>query len=196
MLEYAIPGLVIVLTGTSFGLARARSKAQREARTPERMATYRVALVSVRSPEKLIELATAFDEVGLAEEAENLRGRAALRSAPPELQEARKKVFRRLMACRDPAKVVEGANAFSKVKCFAAAADLRKYASGLATEDIAILSTVINDMREKCEIIPETGKVRSIATRSALENLEKRKQELLNSRNGSKSDSTKDSVGS
>jgi len=192
MLEYAIPGLVIALTGTSFGLARARSKAKREARTPERMATYRVALVSVRNPDKLIELAEAFEEVGLVEEAENLRGRAALRSAPPELQEARKKVFRKLMACRDPAKVIEGANAFSKVKCFAAASDLRKYASGLATEDIAILSTVINDMREKCEVIPETGKVRSIATRAALENLENRKQELLDVR---KNKRNKDSAG-
>jgi hypothetical protein len=183
MLQYVVPGLVIVLSGTSYGLARARSKAMREAKTPERMATYQVALVSVRDPNKLRELADAFDEVGMREEADNLRGRAALRLAPPELQAARKEVFRKLMSCTDPAKVIEGANAFSKIRAYAAASDLRKYASGLMTEDVNILSTVINDMRDKCQLIPETGQVRSLATRSALKNLETRKKELLTTNN-------------
>jgi hypothetical protein len=178
MLEYAIPAVVVLLCGGSFGMSRARERRQQQAMTPARKQLYMAALQSLKDPDELRKLADAFESQGLVNEAKVLRTRASNRELPKETNEKRRQVFRDLMSCLDAAKVIEGADAFSECACFSAAANLRKYASGLSSDSPEFIADVALDLKKNCEIIPETGEVRSIATRKAIRNLLDRANQL------------------
>ena len=103
-----------------------------------REAIFDTAINSVKDPSKLRELATAFRVQGMTVQADMLEKRAALAAAPAEVKEARRAVFRKAMASRDKAAVIQAANAFDEMGATGAAANLRLYASGLVESNIEI----------------------------------------------------------
>jgi hypothetical protein len=149
---------------------------------PQRKAIYEAALLTLKNPEDLRNLSDAFAGEGLEEEAEVLRKRAILRETPPEIHAKRREAFKLGMSCLDPVKVTEFADAFSECACYSAAGNLRKYASGLSSDDADMIANIILDLRSHCEIIPETGKVRSKAFQKAIENLEERQKSMVDGR--------------
>jgi hypothetical protein len=99
--------------------------------TGERKEVYIAALKALKEPEKLLTLAAAFEGEGLKNEAYTLRQRARLRALPPEVKQARREAFKKIMACSDPNKVEQVAEAFEKECSFDAAIKLRNYAQDL-----------------------------------------------------------------
>ncbi len=81
--------------------------------------------------DKLNTLAAAFEKKGAKAEAGELRKRATLLSAPPEVQEQRKTVFKQAMNSTNATGIQKVAEAFHKTGHYEAAAKLRKYAGGL-----------------------------------------------------------------
>jgi len=94
----------------------------------ERKAVYDSALHSLREPEKLLILATVFEEQGLKNEAWTLRQRARLRALPVEVKQARRRAYKTAMASTNPDAIEKVADAFEKDFCFDAANKLRDYA--------------------------------------------------------------------
>jgi hypothetical protein len=174
MLQFIVPVAVLVLGGVSYEMSRRAELRRVSALTPARKVVYEAALQSVKDPIELRKLADVFDEVELTDEAEVLRKRAQLRELPAEIQDKRRDAFRKAMSCLDPVKVIECADAFSECACFSAASNLRKYASGLSSEDVDTIRSIVEDLESKCAKIPETGQVRSLATRQAVSNLRTR----------------------
>src|SRR5208337_1297317 len=110
----------------------------------ERKAVYDSALRSLREPEKLNRLATVFEGEGLKNEAWALRQRARLRALPPEVKQARRRIFKSAMSSTDLGYIERIASAFEKDYCFDAANQLRNYAQDvrhgqvkLATQETA-----------------------------------------------------------
>ena len=139
-----IPLAILGLVGTAGIAQHKRSKAATDPRVlAERMVIYRTAIgaddpdTALKDPAKLRTLAASFRKEGMAAEADMLEKRAALQERPAEVKEAHKEAFRQGMACTDPAKVCQLADAFDSLGATGAADNLRKYASGLtaATEE-------------------------------------------------------------
>ncbi len=108
--------------------------------TPERQVYYEVAMLYAPASEDdikngkvkaLEDLADAFEEVGCKDQAIMLRKKSCSRSKPPEIQEARKQVYRDALASNDKAYVERVANAFYEEGCWGAAKELFEYAAGL-----------------------------------------------------------------
>jgi hypothetical protein len=174
MIQFGLPVVVIVLALASYNQARRQEKRRVEAMTPERKALYEAALLSLKDPQKLRELADVYESEHLEEEAVVLRKRAHLRELPADIQAQRRDAFRLGMSCKDPQKVRELADAFSSEACFSAATNLRLYESGLVADDVTTINRVIAELESTCQKIPETGQVRSKATRQAITNLKNR----------------------
>ena len=174
MLQYAIPVTVAGLALVSFERNRRNEQRRAAAMTPKRKAVYEAALLSLKDPSELRKLADAFEDAGLDEEASTLRKRAKIRELPADIQAARREAFRTFMNCKDPKKVIEGADAFSSEACYSAANNLRLYASGLVADDVNVINRIILELESGCTKIPESGEVRSIAVRSAVNNLKSR----------------------
>lgn len=174
MIQAALPVVVIVLALASYNQSRRQEKRRIEAMTPERKAIYEAALMSLKDPQQLRSLAAAFEGEHLQEEATVLRKRAHLRELPADIQAQRRDAFRMGMSCTDPKKVREFADAFSSEACFSAATNLRLYESGLVADDVVTINRVIAELESTCAKIPETGQVRSKATRQAIANLKNR----------------------
>jgi hypothetical protein len=174
MIQYGLPVVVIVLALASYNQSRRQEKRRAEAMTPERKAVYEAALLSLNDPAQLRQLADVFEGEHLEEEATVLRKRAHIRELPADIQAQRRDAFRMAMSCKDPAKVREFADAFSSEACFSAANNLRMYESGLVADDVATINRVIAELESTCQKTPETGQVRSKATRQAIVNLKNR----------------------
>jgi hypothetical protein len=128
MLQVLIPAAVVVLT---VGVVLRRPK-DYGVMTAERKGVYKNALAGgIQEPAKLDELAKAFDQQGLREEAKLLRKRAALRRLPDEIKAARKEVFRKALESKNKPVILQIAQAYDEEGCTSAAARLREAASGL-----------------------------------------------------------------
>ncbi len=84
-------------------------------------------------PDKLKTMAKAYKTQGHVAQAKELEKRAALLSAPPAVQNARKAAFKKAMDSTDAAAVKKVAAAFHSVGHYEAASKLRNYAKGLLT---------------------------------------------------------------
>jgi hypothetical protein len=98
--------------------------------TPERRMIFEAALRE-RDGQKLLTLADAFEKEGLIEQATMLRKRARLRNLPPEVKQARRDAFKKLLASDDKDAVLAAAKAYEDEGATGAAAKLRAYAEGL-----------------------------------------------------------------
>ena len=83
---------------------------------------------------KMRTVADAFDKVNLPLQAKLLRQRASLRDQPKEVKDKRKAIFRKAMSSKNKIAVLKVAEAFESIGAIGAAAELRKYASGLKSE--------------------------------------------------------------
>lgn len=99
--------------------------------TAERTIAYQNALQSVKDPNKLRTLAAVYRKSGLAAQADMLEKRAKLRELPKEVSEARRAAFKKGMASKDSAAILNLANAFDSEGATGAADQLRQYAQGL-----------------------------------------------------------------
>jgi hypothetical protein len=177
MIQFGLPAVVIV--GAIVAYKRSRQREEEKAHiTPTYKAIYESALLSLKSPTDLRDLGDAYAQMGFEEEATVLHKRARLREQPPEVQAERRKAFRTAMSSRDPDVVLQFADAFADAACFSAAANLRLYRSGLLSQDCEVIDQVIKELESGCSRAPEKGKIRSIATRSAIDNLNERKKNL------------------
>ena len=117
---------VTALAGLAAWKIRKRGKV-----TPERQKIYTAAMNRLLEPEKLRDLADAFQKVGLVGHANMLRKRADLREMPAETKIARREVFKKAMSSTNKDAIRQVANVFESEGAIGAAADLRKYADGL-----------------------------------------------------------------
>ncbi len=99
--------------------------------TPERKKVYEEAFKSLKEPEKLRELAEAFEKEGHKNEADMLRKRALLREAPPEVKQARRAAFKKAMASTNADAVRAMGDAYLSQGASGAARALYQYADGL-----------------------------------------------------------------
>lgn len=100
--------------------------------TAERLSVYNAALSgALKDPNKLEALAGQFAAQGLKEQAKLLRQRAALRRLPEDVKKERQAVFRKAMASKNKAGILEVADAYDREGCTGAAMRLREKASGL-----------------------------------------------------------------
>jgi len=104
-----------------------------EGLNPEQAKVYTSALSTVKEPEKLEALATAFEKSGKTAQAKVLRKRAAVAKLPKPAQKNRKAVFKKAMNSKNPKAVKKVAHAFADEGCIGAAAKLKDYASALET---------------------------------------------------------------
>ncbi len=142
MLPVLIPIGMALLAGTA---AYAKSKREKAATDPavvaHRQMLYETAIgavdsnTAIKDPMKLRTLARVFRSEGLVAEADMLEKRAALRELPPEVVEARREAFRKLMECADATRVLAAAAAFENEGATGAAENLRKYAAGLTAAE-------------------------------------------------------------
>lgn len=128
MLQVLIPAAVVVLT---VGVVLRRPK-DYGVMTAERKGIYKNALAGgIQEPAKLDELAKAFEQQGLKEEAKLLRKRSTLRRLPDEIKTARKEIFRKACESKNKPGILAIAQAYDDEGCTSAAQRLREVASGL-----------------------------------------------------------------
>lgn len=99
--------------------------------TPDRELIYNRAINNLQDPEKLRKLAEGFKSQGLKPQAEMLEKRAALRDLPREVKKERRTVFKKLMLCEDPKKILEAADVFDSQGATGSALALRERAAHL-----------------------------------------------------------------
>jgi len=125
----AVIPVAIVVIGVG---AYVKSGKDRGVMTPERLKVFSAALNgALKDPESLDKLATAFSGEGLHEQAKLLRQRAMLKRLPLEVKRARADVWRRAVASKNKAGVLQVAAAYEREGCTSAAMRLREIASGL-----------------------------------------------------------------
>ena len=126
----------------TLGLLAWRSAAKRDKETApdygvmtnDRQVVYNVAMNDTAEPEKIENLATAFEAQGLPAQADMLRKRAALRRLPDNVKAERREVFKKAMSVTDPAKkdaIRNVAAAFHGEGAVGAAEALYRYAESL-----------------------------------------------------------------
>lgn len=124
-----VPAIVI-----GIAVVAAMKKPKQVGMTPERKVVYETALRELKDPIGLRKLADVFEEQGLNAEADILRKRAKLRELPKEVKDARRAVFRKAMASKNPDAVETVARAYYNEGCAAASAKLFSYAKGLRAQ--------------------------------------------------------------
>lgn len=122
-----IPAAGVALLAT----AAVRQYRKRDKMTPESKRIFEQAMKTLKEPAKLRTLAAAYEKQGLKAQAAELRKRAAIYDAPPQVKEQRKQVFKKAMNSTNPVAVKKVAAAFQKVGHYEGAAKLRSYARGL-----------------------------------------------------------------
>ncbi len=137
-----VPVGMALLAGAAAVVKGRRDKAETSpAVIAQRKVIYETAIgavdsnTAIKDPEKLRALAKAFRGEGAIAEADMLDKRAALRELPPEIVEARRVAFRKLMECTDPGRVLAAAAVFENEGATGAAENLRKYAAGLTAAE-------------------------------------------------------------
>ena len=96
----------------------------------ERRVVYEAAL-ACKDTSKLKAISKVFRDEGCIVEADMLDKRVALREAPADIKAQRKEALRKGLACQDPSKVRELADAFDEIGTTGASAILNRYATGL-----------------------------------------------------------------
>lgn len=129
-----IPVIVGAVSGCFAAVFRTRQKKMEM--TPERQRIYDAALTSLKDPEKMRTIASAFRKGGLTEQASMLEKRAALKELSPEVREKRRGIIKQALAHTDPVVVRKVAAAFDEVGSTGAAATLRRYAAGLSNTPV------------------------------------------------------------
>lgn len=127
-----VPLALAALTGLAGWRVFRRTKGSEL--TLERKSIYEAALSTLKDPSKLRKLADSFSAVGLHNEAEMLRKRAALRELPEDVKAARKATYRKAMASKNKTAILQVAAAYEKEGATGAAQSLRRYAAGLIDE--------------------------------------------------------------
>ena len=125
-----IPFVPLLVAGLA-GLGIWRHKRKKGQLTPERKAIFETALRVLEDPDKLRQLADAYDKEGLKAEAILLRKRADLREMPPDVKEGRRDAFRKGMASTNVADIEKLAEIFEKETATGAALALRNHAKAV-----------------------------------------------------------------
>lgn len=128
----AVPLFIISLVTTA-GVVKARrdKKAADPQRRAERQVVFETAMNTTKDPAILRDLAAAFREEDMPEEADKLEARAWLQELPPEVKKARKEAFKKAMSSTNVEAILEMADAYDSQSCDVAARNLRNYAAGL-----------------------------------------------------------------
>jgi hypothetical protein len=126
-----IPIAVVLGTATLYRIYR---RPPRMGMTGKRRQIYESALVTLKQPEKLRALATAFEGEGLIAEADLLNKRAAIRELPKAKREARREVFRRAIQSSNIPAIRAVADEFRAAGCTGAAANLYAHADSLVEQ--------------------------------------------------------------
>lgn len=125
-------GAPLIIVGILTGVAWYKARRPVGVMTAERDRVYRAAIGgALKTPEKLRELAKAFEKERLYPQAAVLRQRADLKELPPEVKQERNQVFRRAMKSKNKAAILAVADAYDKEGCTSACEKLRAYADGL-----------------------------------------------------------------
>jgi hypothetical protein len=128
-----IAPLLPYLAAAGAGIVGWKLWERRPKMTPQRTAIYNEAMHSLKDPEKLSSLAAVFEGEGLSKQADMLRKRAQLRSAPDELKQARRRAFKNAMRSTDAAYVERIAKAHADEGATGAAERLYTRAKALRT---------------------------------------------------------------
>lgn len=131
-----IPIAVILGTATLYRIYR---RPPRMGMTGKRRQIYESALVTLKQPEKLRTLATAFEGEGLIAEADLLNKRAAIRELPKAKREARREVFRKAIQSSNIPAIRAVADEFRAAGCTGAAANLYAHANSLVEQAEAMV---------------------------------------------------------
>jgi len=123
-----IPAAVLALTGAAYLKLNAKRL------NPDQERLYQAALVNLRDPAKLRQLAQAFDKEGFREQADMLYKRAHLKDLPKEIIKARNELFHKAMASRNLEIVRKVADAFEQEGATNAAAKLREHILAVESE--------------------------------------------------------------
>jgi hypothetical protein len=126
-----IPIAVVLGTATLYRIYR---RPRRVGMTGKRRQIYESALVTLKQPEKLRALATAFEGEGLIAEADLLKKRAAIRELPKAKREARREVFRKAIQSSNIPAIRAVADEFRAAGCTGAAANLYAHADSLVEQ--------------------------------------------------------------
>lgn len=125
--------IIIVLGGVA--AYKAWKRPAKAGLTGERLAIYNAAIVSLKEPEKLEQLASVFEGEGLREHATVLRQRAKLRGLPPKIKRERREIFSRAIKSTNVAGIKAVADAFERDGAIGAASELRRHAESLLLHD-------------------------------------------------------------
>jgi hypothetical protein len=123
--------LVPIAIGAVVSAAAWKKFKKPPAMTDARKKIFEQAMKTLNDPAKLKTLATEFEKEGLKFQGSELRKRAAIFAAPPEVKAQRKAVFKKAMDSNNPTAIKKVAAAFHKVGHYESAAKLRDYARGL-----------------------------------------------------------------
>jgi hypothetical protein len=132
-----LPLFPLAIAGT-VGIAAWRKFKKPPAMTDARKKIFEQAMKTLNDPTKLRTLATEFEKEGLKFQGAELRKRAAIFAAPPEVKAQRKAVFKKAMDSSNPTAIKKVAAAFHKVGHYESAAKLRDYARGLFKSQPAV----------------------------------------------------------
>jgi hypothetical protein len=119
--------------------------------TPQRRAVFEGALVTLKDPTKLRELADVYTKEGLTSEADILRKRAAIRELPKAIKLQRKAVFKKAINSKNPDAIRDVAAAFAGEGCFGAARDLNAHADSLLVDVIEEEIPEVDESEEESE---------------------------------------------
>src|SRR5512138_1491264 len=97
-----VPIIIGIGTGSVAGIVLRNRKRSPRGMTPERQQIYEAALVNLKDPEKLRQLADAFHGEECYPQANLLRKRAALRELPAEEKRKNAARFKEGMSSKDP----------------------------------------------------------------------------------------------
>jgi hypothetical protein len=140
---------IVLVTAIAIPVVNAWRKPKRAGLTGRRAAIFESALVTMKKPDDLRTLATAFEGEGLIPEADLLRKRAALRELPKETRKQRRAIFSKAIKSSNIEAIRKVADAFRSEGCTGAAATLYAHADTLVEEaeklDVPIEDTATLD---------------------------------------------------
>jgi len=156
-------GIVVpafLVGGLSLVAAR-KVKARKNALTEKRKETFERAMVSSNDDmpsDRLYRLADEFQRVGLKEQTNLLRKRAALRDMSPEEKKRNSEILQRAFTSKNLEAIEKVAKAFEEKGAVGAAASLRKYSSGISNlraEPKECVVEIADNHGHKLDLIPE-----------------------------------------
>ena len=140
-------------------LAGAAPKSTKGVMTPKRKLLFESAMSTAKTADYLRGLAEAFENEGFKAEAIMLRKRATLREMPANLRDARREVFRKMMACDDPEEIDKCAEVFAGEAQTDAAKSLRDHAEAVrAAHEAGKSSTPLPDEKMLGTFAEKLGK--------------------------------------